>query len=258
VEFVSGEGKIIRGGGRVVKNVAGYDLVRLVTGSWGTLGVITEATLRLYALPKETLTVSLGVPDGPGALKNRIASVLDAPGSPFAVELISAALSEKIGLASEPQLLVRLGGNAAAVNAQHAAITALGGPRIVKSDAWEKLRVAEDERTSSTTLIRLSTTPAKVADVWVAAAKLLRDVPDAMMHSTPFLGIVRCILPSSASREIIEKLSSIAPSVVYERMPTSFWSDLSPTVVGDRISQGVKRAFDPSNILNPGILGHSA
>ena len=46
VEFVTGDGRVVRGGGRVVKNVAGFDLVRLVTGLWGTIGVITEATLR--------------------------------------------------------------------------------------------------------------------------------------------------------------------------------------------------------------------
>src|SRR5256885_16615955 len=52
LEFVNGRDEIIRGGGKVVKNVAGFDLSRLMTGSWGTLGVITEVTLRLFALPK--------------------------------------------------------------------------------------------------------------------------------------------------------------------------------------------------------------
>jgi glycolate oxidase FAD binding subunit len=47
IEFITGHGKIVRGGGRVVKNVAGFDLVRLITGSWGTLGIVTEVTLRL-------------------------------------------------------------------------------------------------------------------------------------------------------------------------------------------------------------------
>src|SRR4029078_12575125 len=115
VEFVTGLGKVVRGGGRVVKHVAGYDLVRLITGSWGTLGIITEATLRLYALPEETMTVSLGIPDGLGALKNRIASVVNGRGIPFAAELISPSIAERVGLSAEPQMLVRIGGNKAAV-----------------------------------------------------------------------------------------------------------------------------------------------
>ena len=57
VEFVTGDGRTVRGGGRVVKNVAGFDLVRLVTGSWGTIGIVTEATLRLYSRPASSLTV---------------------------------------------------------------------------------------------------------------------------------------------------------------------------------------------------------
>ena len=51
LEFVNGRGETVRAGGKVVKNVAGFDLSRLLTGSWGTLGVITEVTLRLYARP---------------------------------------------------------------------------------------------------------------------------------------------------------------------------------------------------------------
>ncbi|MEO6445005.1 MAG: FAD-binding oxidoreductase, partial [Gemmatimonadaceae bacterium] len=62
VEFVDGRGTVVRGGGRVVKNVAGFDLVRLLVGSWGTLGVITEVTVRLRALPECERTVAVPAP----------------------------------------------------------------------------------------------------------------------------------------------------------------------------------------------------
>jgi glycolate oxidase FAD binding subunit len=255
VEFITGEGKLVRGGGRVVKNVAGYDLVRLITGSWGTLGVITEATLRLYALPRETLSLSLGIPDGAGALKNRIASVLNAPGSPFAVEVVNATAAERIGLAPEPQLMVRLGGNSAAVTAQRAAISQLGGARVLKAETWDRLRVIEDGFPSPPVVLRISSLPATIAETWIAIRSALREIPEAMMHATPSLGIVRCVLPASAPLDVLEHLSSLSRSVIHERLSAAMWSSLSPSVVSDRLSQGIKRAFDPSNILNPGILG---
>lgn len=52
LDVVTGTGEVVRGGGRVVKNVAGFDLVRLHIGAWGTLGAITEVTLRLHAIPQ--------------------------------------------------------------------------------------------------------------------------------------------------------------------------------------------------------------
>ncbi|NMA14860.1 MAG: FAD-binding protein, partial [Clostridia bacterium] len=55
VEFVSSEGKIIHYGGKILKNVAGFDLNKLMVGSWGTLGILTKITLKLYPLPEEAV-----------------------------------------------------------------------------------------------------------------------------------------------------------------------------------------------------------
>src|SRR5690242_19679969 len=71
LEFVTGDGIVVRGGGRVVKNVAGFDLTRLVTGSWGTLGVITEATVRLHARPQADESIMLTLGDDSGVARTR-------------------------------------------------------------------------------------------------------------------------------------------------------------------------------------------
>ena len=59
ISFVRADGKIAKAGGRVVKNVAGYDMMKLFTGSYGTLGILTEVTLRVYPLPANSGTVIL-------------------------------------------------------------------------------------------------------------------------------------------------------------------------------------------------------
>ena len=260
VEFITGHGKIVRGGGRVVKNVAGFDLVRLITGSWGTLGIVTEATLRLYSLPSDTITLSLGASDGITALQQRINSILEAPGIPFAVELVSSSLAEKIGIASKQQLLVRLGGNAAAVNAQRSAMESLGGAKEMDMSVWERLREIEESAGRPPIVSRLSCLPQKVAETWSEAHAVLDAIDGACMHATPSLGIIRCILPAETDLTTLERLTHLRanPTVIFERLPHDAWEMLAPSVIDDRISQRVKNAFDPLGILNPGIMGRVA
>ena len=56
VQFVTTDGKVVKGGGRVVKNVAGYDLMKLLTGSYGSLAVITRANFKVFPRPRQTRT----------------------------------------------------------------------------------------------------------------------------------------------------------------------------------------------------------
>lgn len=262
IEFITGDGKIVRGGGKVVKNVAGFDLVRLMTGSWGTLGILTEATLRLYSLPSQPITLALGVPDSVTALSQRISAVLDSPGIPFAMELIDADTAVMLGLPDKQQVLVKLGGNTAAVAAQRSAIEALGGARQVEPSIWERLRALEETVQSASPdneppiVLRISTLPQNLSHVWSSARNIVSGIAGAVMHATPSLGIVRCILPASTPMSSIELLLNWeGVTVIFERLPSDAWAILSPSVVDDRLSQRLKAAFDPSSILNPGILG---
>jgi glycolate dehydrogenase FAD-binding subunit len=86
VEFVRADGTIAHSGGRVVKNVAGYDLGRLLCGSYGTLGVITSATFRLHPLPPARFWVSRSI-GSPADLAHAVATAAAASVSPTAIEI---------------------------------------------------------------------------------------------------------------------------------------------------------------------------
>jgi glycolate oxidase FAD binding subunit len=256
-ELVTGAGEIVRAGGRVVKNVAGFDLVRLAVGAWGTLGVITEVSLRLRALPERerTLAIDVGAEDAWRWLR---ASEF----TPLAAELLSPPLARALGAsAASSTLLLRLGGNDAYVAAAAESASALGTPREVDGRIWDALAAIEPPGSA---VIRLSTAPSRVAPLWERAASIVERA-GGIAHATLRRGVVRCILPVSGGGEdelarlrgMVGALQHLASSIV-ERLPASLWASLVPPTAMDRLSIGARDAFDPDRLLNPGILGEWA
>jgi len=92
VRFVTGDGRIGKGGGRVVKNVAGYDMMKLLIGSWGTLGIITGASFKLFPWSPQKRTFVAGFSTLPEAIEYRNAA-LHSPLSPMCLELVSPEAS---------------------------------------------------------------------------------------------------------------------------------------------------------------------
>ncbi|HEY2849403.1 MAG TPA: FAD-binding protein [Gemmatimonadaceae bacterium] len=139
MEFVDGTGAVIRAGGRVVKNVAGFDLTRLMVGAWGTLGVITEVSVRLRARPAVDETWSAAVEDTDAA-RVRLSELLRGPLAPLSAEQF------------EDRTYFRLGGNAALVAAARAALKqSFGNIEQADSAVWTRIRRADPRLRSSLT-----------------------------------------------------------------------------------------------------------
>lgn len=133
VDFVDGLGRIVSAGGRVVKNVAGFDLTRTMTGQWGTLGIITALHLRLRARPAVDESFTLALTAGADKLKELTAG----PYAPMGIVEIPGSTDYHI----------RLGGNAKFVAASRAAYAALGQLTPIPGDSWNAVRsVHPDER----------------------------------------------------------------------------------------------------------------
>jgi len=259
-EVVTGVGDIVRAGGRVVKNVAGFDLARLMTGAWGTLGAITEVTVRLRARPEVDHTIAIALEDGGASRCEDAARWLRSVAfRPLAAELCSAALAERIGLDRAAVLLVRVGGNEPLVRAAERAVSEIGSTRHVDAEIWQRLRRSEPPEAA---VLRVGTAPASIADLWTRASRAVAD-GGGWCHATLVRGVVRCVLPAARKNEEIEQVRGMMKELratgsrIVERLPAPLWADV-PSSVADPLSANVRRTFDPDCVLNPGILDPTA
>lgn len=262
LEFVNGRGEVVRAGGKVVKNVAGFDLSRLLTGSWGTLGVITEVTVRLYARPKVDRTFAASLGRGQKSTTDLLRAVAASQLAPFALEILNGAAALSLGFGDNPTLLVRFGGNAPVVDVQLLAFSRLARTEEVEQSTWTAFRKIDGDGGS---VIRISTLPTHFL---AAASSILADTePRIVISINPRRGIMRLVTRDDGDRESVSAVDAGisldfpsdgqggGTSVIFEKLPAEVWPVVSPSVVSDPLSRGIKKAYDPHNILNPGILG---
>jgi glycolate oxidase FAD binding subunit len=253
VSFVTGDASLVRGGGRVVKNVAGFDLVRLTVGAWGTLGAIVAATVRLRARPDADETVALPLPNETQSLTAFLGRVRSASMVPLAAELVSAGLSRRLGLAAAAHLLLRLAGNVPSVRAQRREAAALGAGDELPTDVWRRLSAAEP---ATAVVVRRSARPSAMSSLWQEAVTLA-SATGGEAHGSLERGVTRCWLPSLSADMITRSLGTTEPGVhrVFERLPSALWSRLAPSPLEHPLARGVRAAFDPGGLFNPGIFG---
>ncbi|HEY8831520.1 MAG TPA: FAD-binding protein [Gemmatimonadaceae bacterium] len=262
LEFVNGRGETVRAGGKVVKNVAGFDLSRLLTGSWGTLGVITEVTLRLYARPTIDRTFAVSLGRGQKSTTELLRAVALSPLAPFALEVLNGAAASSLGFGDNPTLLVRFGGNAPVVDTQLKAFSQLARTEEAEPSTWSAFREIDGDAAS---VIRISSLPTRFLG---AASSILADTePRIAISINPRRGVMRLVTRDNGDRNpagVAEAGISLdlpsdgqgsATSVIFEKLPAEVWPMVSPSVASDPLSRGIKKAYDPHNILNPGILG---
>ncbi len=261
--LVSGTGAQLRVGGRVVKNVAGFDLVRLSIGAFGTLGVLTDISVRLHAKPAADHTYVVALP---GHDPDVILRSLGLRALSFqALEVLDAATAARInvGDGSPWTAVVRVMGNAARVHAQRAALSSLGAIVEVHASVW---RVMRDED-AATAVVRVTAAPSALTDTVTRVANALAtaNCTGAQLRVTPHRGSVRVCIPDtingSASTQgavalLVTTLRAHVTqgSVIGERLPPSAWEPLRPNAP-DPIAERIRDAFDPHRVLNRGILG---
>lgn len=269
--MVTGSGDVVNAGGRVVKNVAGFDLVRLATGSWGTLGVIAEVSMRLRALPAvdETYAIPLDAGDG-RAVEAALRTLRALPFTFDAVELLDDRTAAALGLGSLASggVLARVGGSGEVARAMHAALGAVGQAYEAPGTAWEMLRRLEPAASAT---VRLSHAPARAAQVWRAATEITRATA-GFAHLAVRRAVARVTIPrreGESDTALTARIdSALGPALaafdgmcIGERLPADAWRLRPFAVPRDdvlaRLERGVRGAFDPARLLNRGILGRA-
>ena len=253
-EMIDGYGKRVRSGGRVVKNVTGYDLPKLLSGSFGTLGILTEVCLRIQPCPQTQQTLVIHGQDAAAALH----------------WLLSAAAlpCEITGLAYQPaedpesaRTLARIEGPAPAVASQliglrqtTAADTSILD-EIESADLWRRWRELEPfQPRPDEQLWRFSLPPA-------SAVQLLEDLKphDLCRYGLDWGGgLIWGLFPIEVSSAELHHAVSQHQGTAW-RFATSSedpnheaFTPLSPGLA--RMTQMLKEAFDPRGIFNPGKI----
>ena len=267
VEIVTGRGEIVRAGGRVVKNVAGFDLTRLVIGSWGTLGVITEVSVRLRARPEVDRTLVVYLPEDPAGTERTIAALRKASIAPLALQVVNASLARRLGIERRDAIIARLGGNESSVAAQQDALAALGDVTEAPAELWRTLRGSEP---ADALVMRVGGRASELGERWCTVRRALASAraratngtgpDDILIHAWTGSGSIRIMAPRSAEPLFDDllfalRLSPADARAIGERLTPALWARLGAPAAAAPLAQRIRAAFDPDHVLNPGILG---
>jgi len=252
LEFITGSGTVARAGGRVVKNVAGYDLSRLMIGAWGTLGVVTEISLRLHARPEAERSLAVRLDDtGVGRAREFLAR---APFVPLAFEILNQSAAAALGLERRTTALIRLGGNPDALAAQLGACAALGQHEEIDAGVWDRLRgLGTAVRASA----RFADVRSRFATLWSECERV--GPRGAVLLGMPARGVVRLLLPSGVDAHDGDSFATMGASiqcanVVFEELPPTAWGEVMGEGPVAEIARELRGRFDPRGVLNTGIL----
>jgi glycolate oxidase FAD binding subunit len=270
ITVVTAEGAVVRGGGKVVKNVAGYDLPKLFVGSRGTLGIIVDATFKLRPAPDDERLVAVRfdrLKDCGAAARSVLASDL----IPNTLDIADATAAPALGLPGDPALVVGFDGLREQVDWQVGELTSLvatlGGRDVtpLPSAAWSRLTTAaRDAIAAPAAVMSLSVLPALVVETMEQGAQAARQRGlTSAWAAHAGVGAVTGALLAEAEAAVVAAVldewrtiargggghASLTWASLAVKSQVPVWDD--PGAAG-RIMQRIKAQLDPGNVLNPG------
>ncbi|MFZ5963158.1 FAD-binding protein [Thalassococcus sp. BH17M4-6] len=252
VRFVDGRGNVIKNGGRVMKNVTGYDLVKLLTGSRGTLGILSEVSFKVLPKPEFSATLCLHGQDVDAAVR----AMAQAAGSPYEVTGLAVA---PLASGEVPVTLMRLEGFETSVRyrlgavrtlmAGQAEMTTLEGAQ--SAEIWEGVRDVAAFAQEPGDVWRISVTP---GDAPGMIARMGKDAHTLLDWAGGLIWV-----RVAAGTDLRARLGGFSGHATLVRGGDATRASLpvfhpEPAPLA-QISAGLRARFDPRGILNPGLMG---
>ncbi|MGB9466150.1 MAG: FAD-binding oxidoreductase, partial [Candidatus Acidiferrum sp.] len=250
------DGTLASSGGKVVKNVAGYDLPKLVTGALGTLAVITRAVFRLHPLPRNTRSLSISA----GTLEKMQQLILAVQDS----QLAHTALQTRVAQDAEPVVDILLEGTEAGIAAQEAQLRELARPSPATdapSTVWAASQELWNSANSASAAVAKSTTlPASIAHTIATVRRITisRKTQWRLTMQATGIGWLRL---EAAPENLHAALSDLRFELEHDGGSLSVFHHPADVqridawgTPGDALPlmRAVKNQLDPKNTLNPG------
>ncbi|MFZ1468572.1 MAG: FAD-binding protein [Paracoccaceae bacterium] len=237
VRFVDGAGTVVKNGGRVMKNVTGYDLVKLMAGSHGTLGVLSEVSLKVQAVPEaEASLVIEGLDDAAGlaVLRRALGSPYDISG---AARMAGRSLVRVEGMAGS--VAYRLGRLRALLGADCAVVEGAASAAL-----WQDVRDVSPFAGRDGAVWRLAVVPTAAAGVVAATGgEAVYDWGG---------GLVWLLLPEGQGEAVRAAVAGCGHATLIRGAGAAFAPE-APGVAA--LAAGLRARFDPRGILNRGMMG---
>jgi len=257
IESVTGRGELVKSGGRVVKNVTGYDLSKLLTGSFGTLAALTQITIKVLPAPETVETVLLTGLDDAAAVR-AMALAMNSSHEVSAAAHVPVVHAGAVHGGSDAVTAIRIEGFVPSVAARSAALQELlrlAGP-VSTLDAeaskafWASIRDVEPFVDGNQALWRLSVTPSE-------APVIVADIPGGQPVYDWGGGLIWCrsddgdAIRAAVAAHGGGHATLIRASEEMRRTANVFEPQPAPLAA---LSARVKESFDPRHILNPGRM----
>jgi glycolate oxidase FAD binding subunit len=271
VRAINGRGEVYKSGGAVIKNVTGYDISKLLSGSWGTLSVVTELVFKVLPAPAASATVALQPSTRTEALElvHRLAqSPYEVTGLTYFPERTAPAFGGEINLKGK-LLLIRLEGTPSSIRERIASMRSaslLPDPHTlyeqeISERIWRSIRDVEVfvDSSRATALLKLSLPPTAALDV----SRVIDQLGGCEWYADAAAGWIWVGICHGSSEDKINSLrreiAAVSGSAVLYRASevvkrhVGVYSAPAPPLAA--LARRIKSSFDPDNLFNPGRLG---